>query len=196
MGEYVKDIKLGTCENLYYTTFQELKRRTNKGFPAQEYLEPKNGFRYRFPFPDEDHKNMFGKYEDYNRGVLITIPKFREIEINHDKMFFRSDMNPQLKGLRPFGFYIPCPQKDDGITPIFDWDHIKNVHMFEIVQQKQVDGQLQTVIRCPYCGELCRLSLPEISKIVEYMRSSPQGYFTDFQKEVIEIALKGYVDGI
>lgn len=194
MGEYVKNIKLGTCEDLYYTTYQELQRRVKGGFPAQEYLDPKNGFRYRFPFPDEDHKNQFGKYKGYNRGVLITIPKFKEIELAHDKMFFRSDMNPQLKGLRPFGFYIPCPQNDNDITPIFDWDHLKDVRMFEIVQQKQVGEELQTVVRCPYCGELCRLSLEEITKIAEYVRSSPEGHFTDLQKDIIEIALKGYIN--
>lgn len=194
MGEYVKNIKLGTCENLYYTTFQELKRRVNNGFPASEYLDPKNGFRYRFPFPDEDHKNLFGKYDDYNRGVLFTFPKSVKIELGHDKIFFRSDMNLQIKDLRPFGFYIPCPQKGEGIVPIFDWEKISGVHMFEIVQQKQVEGELQTVVRCPYCGELCRLSLEEIANIVQYVRSSPKGHFTDLQKDIIEITFKGYIN--
>lgn len=192
MGEYVKNPKLGTCENLYYTTYPELKRRVNSGFPAQEYLDPKNGFRYRFPFPDESHQNLFGNYHEYSRGVLFTVPKTLNIELDHDRTFFRSDMNPNLKELRPFGFYIPCPQKGEDIPHIFDWEHIKDVHMFEIVQQKQIEGILQVVVRCPYCGSLCRLSLQEMTEVINYVRDSPEHHFSKLQREIIEIAFNGY----
>ena len=101
-------------------------------------------------------------------------------------------MNPQLmKGIPAYGFRLPCPARTDKVVPLFDWDHISEKLIFEVVQQKQVEGLLQTVIRCPYCGDLCRFSLEEISKVVAYIRENIT-MFSDLQKEVIEIAFNGY----
>lgn len=84
MGEYIKyhgeEFKIGTVENLYYTSFQKyldaLKSgalRQLKGNASPEsYALPDSGYRFRFPFPDEDQLK-FGQYPDnFERGVPIT----------------------------------------------------------------------------------------------------------------------------
>ena len=66
MGEYIKYrheiIKIGTCENLYYTSYPkyctalESNRlsREDGNLSPELYAKPDSGFRFRFPFPDED----------------------------------------------------------------------------------------------------------------------------------------------
>jgi len=60
MGEYINkggnEYKIGTCENLYYTTFQEFTRLMKTGELGPEAKEFVNGeFRFRFAFSDENH---------------------------------------------------------------------------------------------------------------------------------------------
>ena len=58
MGEYIRkgnnEIKLGTCESLYYMTIPQFLKDWNQ-FDSTKYdfINPKYGFRFRFPFPDE-----------------------------------------------------------------------------------------------------------------------------------------------
>lgn len=58
MGEYIKvpgrgTVKLGTCENLYYCTYQQAERWCHGthivpgNLEARHYLDPKRGWRYR-----------------------------------------------------------------------------------------------------------------------------------------------------
>ncbi|NLR68531.1 hypothetical protein HGH92_29775 [Chitinophaga varians] len=83
MGEYVRynrtEVKIGTVENMYYTSFQKflqayksghLKRCEGNDYPIN-YLLPENGNRFRFPFPDEDGL-PFGEINgDYMRGLPV-----------------------------------------------------------------------------------------------------------------------------
>jgi len=84
MGEYLfykKDqVKIGTCEDLYYTSYQKYSEALKAHLltpvgstKPEEYVNPDSGFRFRFPFPDED-KLPFGEIiEPFNRGVPIKI---------------------------------------------------------------------------------------------------------------------------
>lgn len=85
MGEYIKykgeEIKIGTMENLYYTTYQKYIEALKSGRLAGlygsspgEYAQPDSGFRFRFPFPDED-KLSLGDIGDqhYYRGLPVKI---------------------------------------------------------------------------------------------------------------------------
>lgn len=85
MGEYIKyknsEIKIGTVENLYYVRFDKFKQafeakelsHVDGNFAPWQYLDTQYGFRFRFPFPDED-KLPFGEIlGDYNRGIPIRI---------------------------------------------------------------------------------------------------------------------------
>ncbi|TYR37398.1 hypothetical protein FXV77_05165 [Sphingobacterium phlebotomi] len=86
MGEYIKyrgrEVKIGTLDNMYYTSYQKfvvameaglLRTGTGSSLPSV-YMEIEQGFRFRFPFPDED-KLDFGKIiEPHDRGIPIQIP--------------------------------------------------------------------------------------------------------------------------
>lgn len=190
MGEYIKigeeSVKIGTCENMYYATFEQLKTAG-----AREYLNPKHGFRYRFPFPDEDGTKI-GHYEDYNRGVLISVPKSTEVAICHGNTFYRTDQQKSGTGSNmppAVGFRLPCIQSADFPVIKFDWDKTSEKVIFEIVQQKQVDGQLWTIVRCPYCGELSRIDAKEAIAIHEYVVQKGN----DMQKKIVERMISGYL---
>ncbi|WP_438939954.1 hypothetical protein [Chitinophaga hostae] len=85
MGEYVKyrgkEVKIGTLENLYYSSFGKYISVLNSGAlkncPGSEdphnYVLPDTDNRFRFPFPDEE-KLPFGQIiEPFDRGVPIKI---------------------------------------------------------------------------------------------------------------------------
>lgn len=86
MGEYVghlgSTVKLGTCEDLYYVSYPKYKAALQNGYlfsvenncAAAFYAKPDSGFRFRFPFPDEDSLPFgdIGKY-DLRRGIPITL---------------------------------------------------------------------------------------------------------------------------
>lgn len=86
MGEYVNykgtEVKIGTCESLYYVTYPKFKEAFEQGLlkPSEfsvhpaKCLEVDSGFLFRFPFPDED-KLPFGEIgkHNFNRGVPISI---------------------------------------------------------------------------------------------------------------------------
>lgn len=85
MGEHVeyrgREVKIGTRYDLYYTTFQQFISAFKAGYlsPAEysatpsAYLQPDSGFRFRFPFPDEDHLSI-GQHADHDRGIPIATP--------------------------------------------------------------------------------------------------------------------------
>ncbi len=190
MGEYAKingnEVKLGTCENLYYTTFQQLKPYCESGEVDEIYIKGK--FRFRFSFPDE--KIEIGNHEDFDRGVLFKVPKSYKIEISHQMQFHR--VNNKAGDL---GFYLPCIQESAFPVKKFDWDETSLFTIFEITQQKPVyiNGtfELQSVVRCPYCGSMAHLSEEEIQELMKFANEMPKAT-NDFQKQLIEIAMQGY----
>jgi hypothetical protein len=204
MSEIVKykgqSLKLGTCENLYYTTYQVLKKRVNYLMHVDGNLQPHkylndNVFRFRFPFPDENHEKLFGEYDDFERGVLISVPKSLGVEIGHGTSFFRTDNNNRSAG-PVIGFRLPCIQDESFPNSIqkFDWSNTANQTIFEVVQQKLVGKELQTVVRCPYCGQLCRLSKKEAENIAEYVTTNKEQY-TKLIQDIAAIMIEGYYTG-
>ena len=95
MGEYVKlndqIIKLGTCEDLYYARRDQIKdnlplmSKVDGNDEPVGYLDPKNGYRYRFPFPDEDEQKL-GTYEKFDRGLLVGVPYDILEGVEHDRI--------------------------------------------------------------------------------------------------------------
>lgn len=165
MGEYLHNVKLGTCESLYYTTYDQLKNWQVSG--KDEFLKLDSGYRFRFPFPDE--KNKIGDYDDYNRGWPIVIPK-GIFTMNHGKKFIRTDSDLEIKNAVPMGFYVDCPST----LKAYRWDN-ENNESYEIVQQKHCTDEstgepmLQTVLRCPYCSELARADIQEAEAICNHL---------------------------
>lgn len=200
MGEYIKkqgiEYKIGTCENLYYTTYSELKRLDESGLTeANDFLKIDSGYRFRFPFPDEDHAEQFGLYEDFERGVLFSFPKSLGIEIAHGTSFYRTD--EKVKNAPAVGFRLPCIASADFPVKKYDWDNTEGRTVFEVVQQKYVTDEqsgfemFHLVVRCPYCGEKCRLSYTEVKAMFDDIQENGSGY-TDFQKQIVTIAWEGY----
>lgn len=190
MGEYLGNIKIGTCENLYYTTFSQLKKSTLKG--KDEYLALDSGFRFRFPFPDEKDKRI-GDYDDFDRGYLIKIP-IGLFSMDHGNIFIRTDSLPYIN-TPAVGMNVPCVMS--GANEVYRWEN-KDFHFLEIVQQKYVTDdesgnvELQTVFRCPYCKRRARSNFKEAQSIAnELIRQSEHIEKEDVKKanELKEIAL-------
>lgn len=197
MGEYLThsklgEVKIGTCENLYYTTYQQFNDAVNNGqfeeSEASDYLTP-DVFRFRFPFPDE--KNIeIGDYENFERGVVFKVLKSAKIEISHSTHFHRiENENGAL------GFELPCIQSDKFPVKSFDWSNTKDFTILEALQQKIAKAgngiELQTVVRCPYCKSLSRLDKNEAATLLHYTETHPT-QFSDLQKEIAAIANDGY----
>ncbi|MCO5237919.1 MAG: hypothetical protein M9904_14490 [Chitinophagaceae bacterium] len=85
MGEYVKYgediVKIGTCENIYYATYAKYcaaleSNRLSKvdgNLTPELYAKPDSGFRFRFPFPDEDKLPFGANQKNFDRGVPIKL---------------------------------------------------------------------------------------------------------------------------
>ena len=179
MGEYFEGKKLGTCENLYYATFEQIKK-----LEADKYLNPDHGFRYRFPFSDEQEIEI-GTYEDFDRGVLFSIEANLGIEITHDKLSIYAQNLPTTKRFYNSGLLgkVDCPNQNDTLL------------YFEVVQQKQVNGELRTIARCPICGQLCQLSKEEVDILAKKALSLGEQYeseFTTLQIGIIAEMVIGY----
>lgn len=197
MGEYIlldgAAAKIGTVENLYYTTFEQLKTAIDAGRTARldgnsrpaEYL--KGAYRFRFPFPDEDGKYEIGRYEDYWRGLAMPAPAELVQGLEHGVIGWHVQAHGGGHGVNVFA---PCP-----LDPKGDGQHSPAGPVVEVVQQKPLDGELLTVIRCPYCGTLARVGREE----VEALRAEVQRVYWQeddslrvFFDEVLRRALAGY----
>lgn len=202
MSETIKHTKYGTvnlgcCENLYHTTYQQLKKEihfaVSKGeiYNPKNYLDPQYHFCYRFPFPDEDHQKQFGHYDDFERGFQIAIPRYLfregELSIGHTNLYIRHEH----KSGYFFGFKFPCPGDEKTELVFQDLQNVKGYFVIEIVQQKIIDNQLVTIARCPFCNNKSRMTEQEI-QIMHRIIHSRETYYNDLTKQVIDIALRGY----
>jgi hypothetical protein len=206
MGEYIEykgqSIKLGTCEDLYYTRLDQLKelsgvlKTLGGNLSIDEYLNPKNGFRYRFPFPDEDNIGI-GDFKEFERGLTIQLcaEDYDLADFEHyDKWVSCSD-----NGSHNVNVKIPCPQSKEfdkvKHSPI-DW------RIIQIQQVRQIDGELWTIIGCPYCKAKARIGFDDACKLahsieVKYINvhdatESNKAYY----QTIIDRMLSGYKVGV
>lgn len=189
-------INIRTCESLYYATYADLKDNINyleqvSGNAAvEDYLNEKYGFRYRFPFADE--KPGIAGYTLYNRGFLVKIPRTRlknpEAQIYHNRTFFRNENIPGFA----YGVYTPCPTQQSDEVEVMDWSHLRDYLIFEIVQQKQVNGHLETVVRCPFCKNISRFGVDEWTEINAIIQDPANGY-DELTRENSARAMAGYL---
>jgi hypothetical protein len=178
MGEYLNDRKLGTCENMYYTTFQKLsawkvplKERDTK----EMYLNPEHGWRYRFPFNDEVELEVGDDGEEHNfhRVEYLPVPKDwwkQEDPINHS-MVGRSLGEGQQR------MYVshPCPFDPKFDTKIMEVGYQEEQKYIGISQQKLVEVEVEAgnyhlmpVFDCPYCGAKFRMDFNDVTSLVAY----------------------------
>jgi hypothetical protein len=188
MGEYVKlggqRIKLGTCEDLYYVRYEQLKRlvfgmeKLGGNDEPEAYLKPEHGFRYRFPFPDED-EILLGMFNAYNRGYLVGVP----MDFMADKEHKKICVSTACQNIYNVNHYITCPADKAWVKTCSDRSELAPL---EIIQQKQVDGDLWVVCRCGWCGSAFRLPYEDAVKLTIYMPDD------DFAVEVARRMLSGY----
>lgn len=182
MGEYIKyanvSTKLGTCENLGYSSIQKfatagklgLLQRDGQNSSIADFLDPKYGYRWRFPFPDEDNYTLGadGPEHDFQRGVPVILLK-----------------EPGQRGC--------CDCYDDSDTA-----------EVLIVQQKLVRDtndklELWTVIQCPKCGGKSRIDRKDAAELCEAIAENciapymiPQPKNASFWTKIANRILQGY----
>jgi hypothetical protein len=181
MGEYIQlsgeryPRKVGTCENLYYVRHAQLAEWVAQGIAIRHpgnlepaaYLDPANGFRFRFPFPDEDSTCHLvpGDTFDFNRGYGVShAPWFLLDGAEHRNVHAQIESRPGMWAKKRLT--LPCPQRSDGYAATVE---------FEIVQQKPVDDALWLVVRCPYCGETWSLDTESGVALADWMTERVQG---------------------
>ena len=200
MSEIVKynenTITIGSCEDLFYATYADLKNnadcleQVSGNGSVEDYLNEKNGYRYRFPFADE--KPGIAGYTLCERGFLVKIRRAQlkdpTAQIYHNRVFTRKDDVPGFS----YGFYIPCPAVKCDEVEIMDWSNLRNYLIFDIVQQKQVNGHLETVVRCPFCKNISRFDVDEWTEINTIIQD-PANEYDELTRENSARAMAGYL---
>ena len=134
MGEYAyfgdRKVKLGTCEDLTYITHAELRQahaaRAVHTAPGNaeidQYLDPANGYRFRFPFTDERCV-----LSELGERVAVRPTRYLEIElvgVENDKLYRGMMAHKKIRAsmLGENGDHLnlldlPCPLSDEPGRP-------------------------------------------------------------------------------
>jgi len=196
MGEYIRlasgeQIKLGTCEDLYYARFEQVQiaahsaEKLDGNDNPSAYLEEKYGWRYRFPFPDEDEIPI-GHFDKFDRGYIVPVPyKFYNEDFDHRDICVSTSVN----GSYNVNQYVKCPADKEWVKTCSD----RESHApLEIVQQKQVEGKLWLIARCGWCRSKYRLPLGKAIEMIEVLKESGEKYDRDYEKTIAKRILSGY----
>lgn len=202
MGEYIKlngqSVKLGTCEDLYYATYDQVQNAVNSGaaerqpgnLPPPDYLAAAHGWRYRFPFPDEDNVAI-GTHRNFDRGVLFLVTEDFATNLEHETCGGPRVLVPlygEPEKREKLQVSTPCPFSATGIAA-----GIKARPFVEIVRQKLIalEGapgfHLWTVARCPYCGICWRFDKSEAETLCALQNRSDE-----FVSQICDRILSGY----
>lgn len=187
MGEYIllngQETKIGTCESLYYVTFEMLQgwialgitRQAGGNEPPSEYAKPDSGFRFRFPFPDEDGKDLLS-IGDFDRGYTLSAPAGFMDEVDHIEKWHPVHPIGQQHGGYHFNVSYPCPSsKAFTQQTVVKRSHGERPTVIQIVSQKYVQAEtthgqarLWTCARCAYCGATFRMNPETAIKLVDH----------------------------
>lgn len=190
MGEYAyfgdRKVKLGTCEDLTYITHAELRQahaaRAVHTAPGNaeidQYLDPANGYRFRFPFTDERCV-----LSELGERVAVRPTRYLEIELvgmENDKLYRSMMAHKKIRAsmLGENGDHLnlldlPCPLSDEPGRPRLyhpaegPWYTPK---LLVCGEKPMPDGTVHTVFRCPVCGAMFRLSESEIKLVRNCVR--------------------------
>lgn len=168
MGEYAlradgQEIKVGTCESMYYLRFDQLDQITG----ISGSLDPSSPstwdyVRFRFPFPHEDGIQP-GEFADYDYSVALW--GIEPPEIEHSMI--------QFVAREGFNVMLPCPVSLEGQLFSVESSKIhKNGYAGDvrIVQQRVWEGRLVLVAACGGCGSRYRYpTIEDVAPVLDWI---------------------------
>lgn len=187
MGEYLyNNIKVGTCEDLYYSTYKEMLNVNDNA--KHQFLNPAHGYRFRFPFPDEDGRRIgdSGKNHNFHRGYFVVMPDLLFNLINEDgeghrEIFIRHENDKD--SAFAFSVSVDCPYGNN-----FKGNYWSGLKGFEIVSHK-IDpfdtSQLVPVLRCPHCDHMFRVNVETLKEIHIYLLDHENEEYNEIGKRLI-----------
>jgi hypothetical protein len=179
MGEYAtrrsdrQQIKIGTCENMYYLRWDDIAK------VSIDYSLRQPGLRFRLPFPDEDQLQP-GEYNDFNRGYRLlpcTDSKATEWPLATEcqapgqrpaEVPFTVEGAEESPGLfqmhHPSGLLINVSCRHGAVLPEGSKDlrpfwNGKDPYPWELCMIKNHENEgLLPIVRCRHCGDMFRSS--------------------------------------
>ena len=190
MGEYAyfgdRTVKLGTCEDLMYITRAELRQAHEAGAvrtapgnaEIDQYLDPANGFRFRFPFTDEhctlpELRNRIS--ERVERDLEIELVGMENDSLYRGMLAHRK-ITARMRGVDGWDYTLvdlACPLSDEpGHPRLFHLGMGERYTPKLLVcgEKPMPDGTVHTVFCCPVCGAMFRLSESEIKLVRNCVR--------------------------
>jgi hypothetical protein len=167
MGEYAyyhgERVKIGTCEDLGYLRADHVPLLSTRDRHDTNVMEALDVFRFRFPWPDEDHMAP-GDYDNMDRSVGLHGAKVLD-GLDHYSV--------QFKSTHPDHYLVSLPCPEDSASDFKGFRIARNgfsgsVH---IAQQRVWGNRLVLVARCGGCGTAYRLeTLEQAESIIEECR--------------------------
>jgi len=195
MGEYIlldgAQVKIGTCEDLRYTTYPNFVDWVVSGRaapcphnePPADYLRPStSAFRFRFSGTEETDPFDAAPTYPAPRGFLLGEWEHYPIRTS----IYPQGTLPRDRYTAPFvNLTTPCPNGPDwvGARPFAtDFVELWAMKPMPILNP----AQLWTCIRCPWCGAVARLDDVNVALLV----ASWAGEFPNVAERIIA----GYAD--
>lgn len=167
MGQYYKDVKIGTCESMYYLRLDEalslakMGLKDDDGIPFSVYVSDEVT-RFRFPFPDEDGKTLIGEEIKYDRGVPLYTGG---IEILHKKICL-SNFPAYTHNVNIF---LPCPYSEEFKAKGIEISRGGAGESVLVVKMEGMrNGKRKAIFSCARCGEPQTLKDDDVVKLKEY----------------------------
>lgn len=185
MGEYAKlkgtgkEIKIGTCENMYYLRFDQREMV----WPQRGNVNPMTDtehIRFRFPWPDEDDIQP-GSFEDPDKRLAVQAPAPEDME--HGIVQF-------VASREGYNVCLPCPEGPSSHGLTVHRNGFKGATF--LVQQRVWEDRLVGVMEC-VCGHRYRLPTiedaePVIASLLNEAESRLRYKEVDRANYLIEVA--------
>ncbi len=173
MGEYAQfkgeQIKIGTCEDMYYLRFDQRAMVTAERGSVNPVTDAE-ALRFRFPFPDEDGLEPGdGRFHEngYHRGIGVH-GFTAQTDVEHYTVQFVAQAG--------YNVSLPCPE-----SSAYAADQPANIRMHrngcgavvQLVAQRLIPGiGLVPILRCTACGTMWReIERARIEQLVVSLRS-------------------------
>lgn len=162
MGEYAirnsdgERIKIGTCESLTDLRADQAHLVTAEHRNANP-LRP-DGFRFRFPFPNEDDRAPGDFTGGTNVGGL-NVPGITVTTDHYSVQFLSNPLNGGPRG--GYNVSLPCPASPEAKDQPYKMHRNGGRAGVNITEQRPKDGKLMLVAECAGCGAAFRMETIE-----------------------------------